>query len=681
MKLATLRTTASVLAALFLVSCRSLGPAWRDAGLSRRLKAVSAYEYGTDRAPLVALSDFLTDHGSAEARVLFEPQLVELALNTAATRAGRQHAIRELGRVGTAASAPALAGLLGDAQFADDAAMALQRMSDPEVNGILRSALAAGTPTVRARILTVLGKRGDAGAVGIIAPLVRDNDEEVARATVAALGQLATQEAATALVKALPGLRDTVQTTAWDALLACQAAALTRDDSSTVRSITALLETAKAPAHVRAAATLAAWQTASPKGAAGEAAKRMASRDPALQAAGAGIARRRSDRRSLAGLVPSLKSLPAAAQIALMGLLEDAGVTEAAAAVASMVSSTNAVTQRAAIKALRSTGTSDSVELLAKSAADGPEENRKVARASLRLLSGAGVDARIISLSGEMATPERIELLQSMGDRGMTVALPTLFMATEDKEAAIREAAIPQIGTLARSKEWPSLLDLISEQNSEKERQLLITAAAAAGKRIPNSGEALATRLGTAPAKSSRVALIAIAGRLTDGTTLTELIRAVACEDVEVRHAALRTLGNWKDISAFLPLKVAATDSDAQSRRIAQRGAVLVIKQSEGLDEDARVGHYIEIGKCIENAEELRLLLSAVGELKDARAFEIAALFLGHAEVGPEAEAAIIRIAKQQAKITRPVKDVLERVAASSESEPMRNEANALLGR
>ncbi len=718
MKPATLRTAAAVLAALFLVSCRSIGPAWRDlrlserwedsgvsrrlsdlrlserwrdtgvsrrlrdSGLSRRLNALSTYEYGIDREPAAALSDFLTEHDAAEVRALFEPRLVEFALNPANTRAGRQHVIRELGRVGTAASAQSLATLLEDGAFADDAAMALQRIPAPEVNGILHEALATATPPSRPRIITVIGHRGDNGAVGIISPLLRDDDEDVVRATAAALGKLATEDAAAALIKALPALRDTTRAAAWDALLACHAAALARHDTTTVRSITALLERAEAPPHVGAGVRLAAWQTASARGAAGEAVKLMASDDPAARSAGAALARNRADRYALAGLVATLPTLPPASQIALMGVFEDRGVTEAATAVANLTSSTDSAIRRAALRTLRAAGTSDSVELLAKSAAEGSDEDRKVARQSLRLLSGIGVDTQVISLSRASPTAVRVELMEAMGDRGMVAALPTLFVATADAEPLIREAAIPQIGELARTAEWPSLLDLFAEENSDRERQLLITAAAAAGKRLPESGPALATRLGTAPGKASRVALIAVAGRLTDDATLTELVRALGSRQTEVCQAALQALGNWERMSAYLPLKVAAMDSDdAQSRRIAQRGAVQVIRKSEGVDEETRVTRYIEIGKCIENAEELRLLLSAVGELRCARAFEVAALFLHHKEVGPEAEAAAIRIAKNMPKLDRETKDTLELIAATSESGPMRNEANTLLGR
>ncbi len=699
MRQAALRTVVSALAITFLVSCRSPGPVrkgrglaqrwhdsglrrrWHDAALERRLKAVSTYQHGSDRRPAAALSDFLTEHDDAEERARFGPRLAAVALDPSVTRAGRQHVIRELGRVGSVASAPDLAVLLEDDVLADDAAMALQRIPAPEVNGILHTTLATAVPTARPRIITILGQRGNYETAGIISPLLRDSNDDVAQATAEALGKLATEEAAAALVKAMPNLRNEVRTAAWDALLACHAAAFARKDSRTVRRITVLMENAKAPPPIRAGTALAAWQTASADGAAREAGKMMASADAALRSAGAALARNRADRPSLANLVALLPKLPPDSQVALMGLFEDAGVTEAAAVIADLASTTNATIQRAALRALRSTGTAGSVKLLAEAAASGPEKNRATARASLRLLSGSGVDQEIIDLSRDSPVAVRVELIRAMGDRGMVAALPTLFIDTADANALIREAAMPQIGELARSREWPSLLDLFSDENSEKERQLLITAAAVAGKRVPDSGPALATRLGAVPSKSSRIALITVAGRLSDDTTLNELVRAACHADIDVRHAALRALGNWRSLSGYLPLKVAAEDSDDQSRRIAQRGAVQVIRQSEGLDEDTRIDRYVEIGKCIENAEELRLLLSAVGELKGMGAFEVAAMFLNHPEVGPEAEAAAVRIAKQLPKKGRGVKKVLKRIAAESGSRPMRNEADALLGR
>ncbi len=667
------------LAALLLASCATLGPDQRAmTELDGRLKALATVEYGADRAPLVALSSFLTDHRSPADRKVIEPRLAAFAQSAANSRASRQHVIRELGRVGSGASVPVLAAILGDPELGDDAAMALERMADPKADAAVLAALASCPDAARGRIVAVLGQRRVAGAVPAIAPFLRGTDTRLAATTAAALGNLASPAAASELMAALPQLKDDARTAAWDALLTCQAAAIARGDSRASGAMVLSMDKAKAPAHVRAAATLAALRGASPRDSALQAAGLLSSVDPALQSAGAALARRQTDDRSLLAVIATLPSLPPVSQIAVLGLIEDRRLAVASPIVVRIAASSEPATRKAALRTLGPAGRADSVATLLAAASEGEEDVRAVARKSLRLVSGPGVDETILGAARSGTPAVRAEIIRCLGDRGLTAGLPLLFTAAADADAALRTEAIRQIGTLAGEKEWSALLNLLATC-AETDRATTVTAAETAALRLKAPGVEVAARLATTPAPAIRTALLSLAGKLSSDATLPEVKKAIADADPAVRSAALRALGTWTHASALATLLEAAGGSDPQVKRLAQRGAIQVTRKASDLDAAARIAGYKSLAGQLGHIDEQRMLLSALGELGGAESAAIAAGFLDKPDVRAEAEAAVLQIAKRAGKPDATVAAILKRIAAESSSPSRKDDANALL--
>ena len=665
--------------ALLAASCATLQSDPRAlAELDGRLKAFGSHEYGADRAPQAALSAFLTAHRSPADRKVIEPRLVAFAQAASNTRASRQHVIRELGRVGTAASAPALLALVPDAEVGADAAMALERIADPAVDAAVLVALPACPAAARARLVAMLGQRRAAAAIPRIAPCLREADADLAATAVVALGHIASPEAATELIAALPSLKGAPLTAAWDALLSCHAAAIAAGNNRTASAVILALDRAGAPARVRTAATLAALDGASPRDAALQAARLLESKDPAEQAAGAQLARRRADDRSLLAVIAAMPSLPPASQIAVMGIIEDRRLSVAAPVVARIAASSDPALRKAALRTLGPAGRADSVSAILAAAAGDDEEIRTVARKSLRLVAGPGVDAAILA-AGKGGTPAvRAEVIRCLGDRGMVEGLPMLFAAATGGDAALRAEAVRQIGALAGPREWPALLDLLAAAGDD-ERPAIVTAAEMAALRLPAAGDEVAARLRASPAAAVRAALLALAGKLSLDATLPELQKAAADADANVRNAALRSLGSWTRSSALPALTAAAASAEGSSLRLAQRGAIQVVRKATDLDPAARVARYRDLAPKIANVDEQRALLSAVAELASPEGLALAAGFLDNPAVRAEAEAAVIRIAKAAGKPDAASAAVLRRIAAESSSPAMKDDAAALL--
>ncbi len=667
-------------AALLVASCATFGPDERAlTEFDGRLKAFAFYDYGADRAPMAALTAFLTEHRSAADRRAIEPRLLAFAQSTTSTRAARQHVIREIGRVGSAAAAPALIALLSDAELGDDAAMALETLAEPKADAAVLQALPTLPAAARGRVVALLGRRRAAGAVPAIVPFLKDADSSLSAAAVAALGGCATSDAAAGLIAAMPSLKGHALTASWDALLSCHAAALDAGNANTANAILLALEKNRAPTHVRMAATLATLQTASPQEAALKAAGLLTSSDPDAWTAGAHLARHRTDDRSLLAVIAALPSMPPASQVAVLGIVEDRRLSVAAPLLARLSGSPDPAVRAAALRAMGPAGRAESVPVLAAAAAEGAEEGRAGARKALRLVHGTGVDEAILGTLRTGTPVVRIELIRAMGDRGMTAGLPVLLAAAGDADAAIRTEAIRQVGALAGPKEWAQLLDLIASTANESDRPAVVAAAATAAARQPTAGADLALRLQAASPPAVHAALLSLAGRVASDATLPDLVRAATSADASTRDAALRALGAWPRSTALPALLDAAAGTNPQAQRLAARGAMEVTRKATDLNDAARIARYRDLVTKLGHDDDRRMLLSAAGALAGPDALALVAGFLDQPPVRAEAEAAAIQIAKRSGKPDAATAAVLQRIAAESTSPTRKDEAAALL--
>lgn len=673
MKQAAIRWLVYAAAILLPASCTTPRPdPAAAAGLETRLQALSGFEYGGDRAPAEALTAYVSGLESDRERGMLEPRLAAFAEDETATRAARRHVIETLGRVGTAQSAPVLIRLLGDPDLGDDASMALQRMADPRAAARVRAALPSTVGMARERAIHILGVYGDRKAVAALARDARSDDARLAAAAVTALGRIAGPEAAAALIDLLPDAEGEVRLAIWPALLACRHAAVREGADDTALAVAAALESASAPAHVLAASRAMTLESAPPSAAADGAAKLLASDDPNDRAAGAEVARRRLDDARLLSVCSSLPDLPVPSQVALLGILEDRGLRDAAPIIAERISSADETVRHAAIRALARAGSEASVIPLARAAAAESGDLQRAARQSLRRISGPGVDEALLELARQGEPALRLECLSAIGDRGQSDAVPIVIAAAGDPDSTVRRAAIRQLGSLAGQADWPRMLKLVQTPPYAEDRSAWIAAAGEAGMRIPGSGASAAAALaGADDDLEGRVSLLALAGRLGDDNLIPELSRAAAdAQNEDVRNAALRALGNWSSEAALPALLEAASQTDESSRRLAARGAIQLVRRADPMGDDQRIEYYRGIASHLEHPDDRRLLLAAVADVNHPEAFALAAEFLDDGEVRAEAEVALQRIAAGIQSPDESMRAVLQRIAAESGTSP-----------
>lgn len=222
--------------------------------LDKAFDALQDYDWGADRSVLNPIDEaVVATHGDAAAREQLESRLAAV-LKTDVSRDAKDFVCRKLMVIGTAASVPALAELLPEQDHSHMARYALERIPAPEAAQAMRDALPKLSSALKVGVIGSLGVRQDAASVPALAGLLGNADVAVAKAAAFALGAIRTAEAAQALADAEPADAE-AQFAATDASLACAEALLSDGKKVAALAIYKGLAGEDQPKHVRLAAT------------------------------------------------------------------------------------------------------------------------------------------------------------------------------------------------------------------------------------------------------------------------------------------------------------------------------------------------------------------------------------------------------------------------------------------
>jgi len=227
--------------------------------LDQAFDALKTYDWGKDPAVLSPIQEaIVATHGNEAGRKELEGRLAEV-LKSNVSRDTKDFVCRKLMIIGTAASVPTLAALLGDKDLSHMARYALERIPAPQAAQALRESLSKLGGALQVGVISSLGVRRDAESVPALAALLRDSDATVARAAALALGDIRSGEAAKTLTDAKGQGGGAAAT---DATLACAEALLRDGKKAEALAIYKSLSGPQQPKHVRLAATRGMLATA-----------------------------------------------------------------------------------------------------------------------------------------------------------------------------------------------------------------------------------------------------------------------------------------------------------------------------------------------------------------------------------------------------------------------------------
>ena len=218
------------------------------------LTKVKAYDWGQSREALTELSGIINKaHGDKAELAKLEKALLGV-LESNAKRAGKQYACRELSIIGTEQSVPVLAGMLANQKNSDMARYALERIPGTAVDDALRGSLRKAQGNAKVGVINSLGQRRYKKAVRPLTRFIGAKNEAVATAAAAAMGRIASPQAAKALAKAKDETTGKVQLVVLDSYLKCADQMVADGKKIEALAIYKALGTAGMPKPIRTAA-------------------------------------------------------------------------------------------------------------------------------------------------------------------------------------------------------------------------------------------------------------------------------------------------------------------------------------------------------------------------------------------------------------------------------------------
>jgi HEAT repeat protein len=615
-----------------------------------------------------------------------EEQKLIAVLGSSASLKEKDAACARLKRIGTVSSIPALASLLTDKDLSHSARYALEPMSAPEAGKAMIDALGKTTGGIRIGIITSLAARGEKRAVPQLVQLLKANDSATACAAASALGQINSPDALKALEQTLAASDPALHKAAVDACLRSANRALGVGSDSQALSLYTRLYHHEKDEATRVAAYSGMIRSSGKRGigmmvdairgqdSAGKlAALRLV---PELTAADAN--------KKLAALLPKIDPVTQAALLQGLGFRE---ATEAAPEIVRLLRSKDASVRIAAANALGNAGGATEVGALAAFAAKTKGEEQAVAREALQNLRHGRVGEELLKRLETSPPQVQPELARALGARRDRAAVPKLLQLAQHGDNSARKGALLALPYLIGTNDLPGLVRLVvaapsSEMRAAATECLNSSCLTLKASHQPLDSTSIIKGMDHA-SPEAQVALLSICGGFDDRAIASKLRDLVGSTDPKIRTAAIGAICDSTD-AELLPdaVKLASTEQDPALRTRALQACVRITTQEETikLSHPEKVEIYQTLFASKPNATQKKMLLAGLGEIPDAKAFDLVAPLVNDDEIRAEAQLAAVKIASgMSGPAVANATPVIKQIAESPANESIREGAKAVL--
>lgn len=646
--------------------------------LDQALEQVKTYDYGQNDKPLRVI-ELQTVRSAADAagKAQVAERLAAVLSSPNLSQAARIFVCQQLLAVGTEAEVPLLAKMLDDPQTAEIARYTLDAIGGEASLAALRGALARlqGPPLIG--VINSLGLRRDIQSVGPLTALLAQVDPQLTAAAAEALGKIATAEAAAALQKA--AVAPEAEIRLHNARLQCAERLTAAGDAATAVRIYEAIWASDAPT-ARRLGGLVGLAKAAPDKAGPLVLSSLAAEDPLLQATAMQLAGRLPSNTMTAALVERLPQLDAAGQVLLLGVLAQRGDRAAAAAVIKQTENENEAVRAAAVAALAELGDASLLKRLIELAATGGGGVQAAAQSTLATIAGADIEPALLKVAAGDDAALRVAVFRVLAARRAAGAAPLLLRAAGEADPQVRTAALNALAAVAGADSYGPLVALLVAATTPADAQAAEQAVLEAGSRLTTVQERLTPVLAALDKASDQVkpSLVRVLGGIGGAEALAAVRGQLASGDAAVLDAAVRALANWTDAAAAADLlKLAQTADEAAHRVLAMRGYLRLAGEIK--DAAARLKMLEDIRPVATNQQSKRLLLATLAEAADPGALQVAAGFLGDADVPAEAEVATLKIARALVRRDPPsVRAAMRKLMDTTKNQQVAADAAAL---
>jgi HEAT repeat protein len=558
-------------------------------------------------------------------------------------------ACKQLALCGTKDAVPALMPLLADEHLAAWARIALEVIPDSAVDDAVRESIGNLKGRCLIGVIHSIGRRGDAKAVALIAAKLKDPDAAVAVASALALGDIGNASAAAALEDALANTPPAVRSAAAEGCIVCAEKCLAAGKADEALKIYDLVRKADLPSQrIREAirgAILARKAAGVPL-----LVELLRSQDKQMFNLGLTVARELPGKEAADALAAEFAKAAPERQALLVLAIADRGDVTGLPALLQVAKSGPDSVRIALVKLLRQSGNASCVPLLLELAVDQNPELAAAAMESLSGMSGKEVDAEIVARLSKAEGKVRLLLLQLVGDRMLTKAIPEVIKAVSDPDLQVRLQALATLGYAVEFKDLSVLIGrvAVATENGEEAKAAGI-ALGTACQRMPDT-EACAAQLAAAMGAAkipARIHLLETLAALGGKKALETVAAAATDSNDEIQNAATRLLGKWMTLDAAPVLATLAQSPSCVKYQVRLVRAYIRLMRQFPMPNEDRIKMCRTAMAIAKGDDEKKLLLNVLSRYPSPEGLALAAELVKTPSLKVDAYKSIVTIVQK----------------------------------
>jgi HEAT repeat protein len=282
----------------------------------------------------------------------------------------------------------------------------------------------------------------------------------------------------------------------------------------------------------------------------------------------------------------------------------------------------DSMVQAAALEALQHAGTSSSLPVLLKMAAEKSSLSSK-AVVALGRLQGPGINQTLMQFAGKGEIPVRCAAIDALAERNAPGFVPNLMKYVQESDVAVRNSACNALSKLGRDAELKTLTELALQGTTPNAE----SAARRLAGRAKNKFDAAVTLLVLANSTPPEQlpTLFGIMGAVGGSNALQVVSGATASSNTNISDAAMHTLADWPDFSATKPLLNLATNADTSlvNNVLALQGIVRLLNDdSDNQSKETRIEVALAALQAARRDDEKKQVISTFGSLPDKKTAE-----------------------------------------------------------
>ncbi len=574
-------------------------------------------------------------------------------LESDATFRAKQFVCHQLWIIATDRSVPTLEKMLLNKETAEIACYALRTHPSEAASRALREALDRVDDVTKVGIVNIIGDRKDAAGIGQLTGLLKSDNAALAEAAAVSLGTIGTDKAVRAIAEAraaASGKMRVVLTRAW--LRGAEYYAKNNRMADALAIYETLFDESE-PLLARRSALVGGLGTGDRR-AVGLMDAAMDQDVAVLRAAAIANSVMLKGQKVTKKLIATLKIAAPQTQVLIVEALAQRDDPLVKDAVTTAAYSENADVRIAAFNALGNVGDRPSAALLCSALPKAQtQQETDTILASLRRMKSTGVDRAIVDSLSDANPAAGTQLIGIINDRGYRPAVKVLLQQARHENASVAAAAVRAVGSLAAAGDLAELADILVETRDKGVRDEAVRAATKVAKACPDRKPAtqlIADRMDGEVSVEANIALMRVLAAVPSDLSLERLKAALNADNLKVRDAAVRAIGQYPDATATKTLlAIFMRTKNPTHRTIALRGCIHLCKTAD-IGAQTALTFYQQAMQSASAVAEKKLILSGIADLSLPAAIDLVTPLTDDETVRAEACLALLAVAEKSAQ-------------------------------